>query len=228
MYVSAIIVAGGGGTRFGGPVRKQFLELGGKPVIERTIERFQRCGVINEVILVLPAEDMEQARGHYRSFDKIARIAAGGRTRQESVYNGLLAANPAADVVMAHDAVRPFVSAAVIERAAACAFESGACAAGVPVKDTIKICDENAVVTATPARGALWAAQTPQAFRREVLLNAFRQAEKTGSVYPDDAALAESAGARVRMIMGGYDNIKITTPEDMYLAEIILKRGAIR
>jgi len=230
VYVSAVIVAGGGGSRMGGPVKKQFLSLGGRPVVAYAIEAFERCPAVSEIILVLPADGFERARDFCRAdiieacaFKKVRQIAAGGRTRQESVLNGLRAADPAADIVMTHDAARPFVSAAVIEAAAAAAFETGACAAGVPVRDTIKICGADDVIISTPARETLWAAQTPQAFRRETLTDAYRRAGKPLSAYPDDASMVEELGVKVRMIMGGYENIKLTAPEDVVMAEALLK-----
>ena len=221
----AIIAAAGRGTRLGGERAKQFLELAGKPVIIHTLEKFERCAEIQEVIVVLPAGDaadfLTQA-GRY-GLRKLARVVAGGATRAESVRCGLQAVRAAtAGVVAVHDAVRPFVTPDEIGRTVRAAEEFGAAILAAPAVDTIKEVEDDRVVR-TVERARLRRALTPQCFRYELLRRAYEQPAELVSAATDDSSLVEALGAHVRVVEGDARNIKITRPEDVALAEILLR-----
>ncbi|HKQ52532.1 MAG TPA: 2-C-methyl-D-erythritol 4-phosphate cytidylyltransferase [Pyrinomonadaceae bacterium] len=222
----AIIVAAGRGTRLGGERAKQFLLLAGKPVIVHTLERFERCAEIQEVIVVLPAGEaagfLAQA-GRY-GLRKLARVVAGGATRAASVRCGLQAVRAAtACVVAVHDGVRPFVTPDEIGRTVRAAAETGAAILVAPAVDTIKEVEDNGVVR-TLERVRLRRALTPQCFRYELLRRAYEQRPDLVSAATDDSSLVEALGSPVRIIEGDARNIKITRPEDIALAEILLKQ----
>ena len=224
----AIIAAAGRGTRLGGERAKQFLELAGKPVIIHTLEKFERCAEIQEVIVVLPAGDaadfLAQA-GRY-GLRKLARVVAGGATRAESVRCGLQAVRAAtAGVVAVHDGVRPFVTPEEIGRTVRAAEEFGAAILAAPAVDTIKEVEEDGVVR-TLERARLRRALTPQCFRYELLRRAYEQQAELVAAATDDSSLVEALGAPVRVVEGDARNIKITRPEDVALAEILLKQNA--
>ena len=213
-------MAAGRSTRMGG-VDKTFAPLLASPLIAHTLDRFEECPVVHEIVLVLADDsvprgiDLVSARG-YR---KVARVVAGGARRQDSVRNGLLALSPC-DLVMVHDGARPVVDAAMLERGAAAAAEHGAAVAGVPAKDTIKRVGPGLVVEDTPDRSLLWQAQTPQVFRMDLLTEAHASCEGD---FTDDAAMVESLGHAVRMFEGSYENIKVTTSGDLVIAEAFLR-----
>lgn len=214
----AVVVAAGKGTRMGAADRKPFLPLAGKPVVVHTLEALTRAGMA-EIVLVVGAEDVARAErlcAEHR-LDSVRRVVPGGAERQHSVREGLLRLT--ADWALVHDGVRPFVTPEVIRRCVQAARETGGAVAAVPVKDTIKRADEDGLVAETPDRSRLWAVQTPQVFRRAALAAAIDAALAAGFVGTDDAAAAERAGIPVRLVMGDYRNIKLTTPEDLALAE---------
>ncbi len=226
--VSAIIVAAGRGRRMGANIGKQFLPLMGKPVLAYCLQVFEECSYVDDIVLVVDAKDLDYTRELLQAYGyrKLQRIVAGGAERQQSVYKGLLGIKPDTDIVMIHDGVRPFVSPSILEESIRVARENGCSVVGVPAKDTIKIVDDQGYTVATPDRRSLWLIQTPQTFRYEILLQAHEKAQEENFEGTDDAVLVERLGIPVRMIMGSYENIKITTPEDMALGEIILaKRG---
>ncbi|MGI6706047.1 MAG: 2-C-methyl-D-erythritol 4-phosphate cytidylyltransferase [Clostridia bacterium] len=228
--VSAIIVAAGRGRRMGTDIGKQFLPLMGKPVLNYCLEVFEACSGVDDIVLVVDAKDLDYTRELLRPYGyrKLQRIVVGGAERQHSVYKGLLELKPDTDIVLVHDGVRPFVSPSILEESIRVARESGCSVAGVPAKDTIKIVDDQGYAVATPDRRSLWLIQTPQTFRYEILLQAHEKAREENFLGTDDAMLVERLGIPVKMIMGSYENIKITTSEDMALGEIILaKRGKI-
>ncbi|HID56434.1 TPA: 2-C-methyl-D-erythritol 4-phosphate cytidylyltransferase [Candidatus Poribacteria bacterium] len=207
-----------------GRVRKPFLLLDDKPIIAHTLFKFQRCDPVDEIIPIVSAEDigkMRQIVGRY-SLTKVTEIVAGGETRQRSVYNGLKAMSDETKVVVIHDGVRPFVTDEIIRRCIEMAFETGAAIAAVPVKDTIKEVSSDGIVLHTLERSRLWAIQTPQAFRRELILRGHELALERGMEATDDAALIEMMGYKVPVVVGSYKNIKITTPEDLILARALL------
>ncbi len=223
--VFAIIVAGGKGLRMRQSVRKQYLELAGKPLIGHTLIAFDACQKVDKVILVIPQADLAVCHRMVEALglQKKPRLIAGGAQRQHSVYNGLESiANSAHpdDVVVVHDGVRPFVTTAMLEACIDGARETGACITGVAAIDTLKRIDSGGWVQATLAREHIRMVQTPQAFQYALLQNAHAKALEQGFVGTDDAALVENWGARVKMIDGGRFNMKITTPEDMVIAKM--------
>ena len=220
----AIIVAAGSGTRFGTGRPKQFLEIHGKPLLIHTLEKFENCAAIGEIVLVLSAGEIENFQAGAEKFNltKLKAIVAGGNTRAASVFNGLqAAANKTAEIVAVHDGARPFVSCAEITATVEKAKESGAaCLVGL-VTDTIKEVADGEIVR-TIERTKLRRAQTPQAFRFEILQKAFESADLSEAA-TDECFLVERAGQRIATVEGSARNIKITTPEDWELAEILLK-----
>lgn len=225
MKALAVIPAGGQGKRMGMGAPKQYALLGGVPILLYTLKAFQASVSIDEIVLVVPAEDVSSVRElvhHHAAFDKVSAIVPGGRQRQDSVRNGLLALREDHDIVVVHDGVRPFVSDALIREAVTEARNEGAVSAGIPVQDTIKRVGERGYVEETLDREGLWQIQTPQAFRRVLIEDAYRKAYHEGFYGTDDTVLVERMGVRVKMIRGAATNIKITTPEDLVLADAIL------
>ncbi|MEN6469215.1 MAG: 2-C-methyl-D-erythritol 4-phosphate cytidylyltransferase [Smithella sp.] len=226
MKTVAIIPAGGLGKRLGGDIAKQYLCLNSLPVLVHTIRVFQKSDVISEVVLVVPQDDIASVRKQIvekYGLTKVSTIVAGGHERQDSVRNGLRAIAMKCDVVMVHDGVRPFVTGEMIARVAAAAADTGAASIGVKAKDTIKETTDENRVTGTLPRHNLWQTQTPQAFQYELLCKAYEAAAGDNFYGTDDASLVERLGAEVRMIAGSYENIKITTPEDLMMAEALMK-----
>jgi 2-C-methyl-D-erythritol 4-phosphate cytidylyltransferase len=215
---AAVIVAGGAGTRLGGHVRKQYLQVGGEPVLLRAIRPFLHHPHITSVVVVLPREDVEHPPVWLASLD--VAIVAGGAERGDSVLNGLLALPEDVTHVLIHDGARPFVFIDTIDRVLDACAEGGAIAA-VPVTDTIQQVDRDGVITATPDRAALWQAQTPQGFPRSALLDAYHRARVDGVAATDDAGLYAHYVGPVRVVMGAYANLKVTRPEDLRIAEAI-------
>jgi 2-C-methyl-D-erythritol 4-phosphate cytidylyltransferase len=197
-------------------------------VLAHTLEVFEKSGFISEIIVVINKEEHKQfdecILTPYR-FQKIKSVVDGGADRQESVYNGLKKVSSNAELVCVHDGARPFVTVDIIKESVSAAGISGAACAGVPVKDTIKQADKRGVVEKTLDRRLLWAVQTPQAFKKEILINAHEKALSDGFRGTDDCVLVERLGHTVQMVMGSYSNIKITTPEDLVFAEAIAKAG---
>lgn len=222
--VSAVIVSAGNSTRMGG-INKQFLELDGAPVIMNTITMFQRCNMIDEIIIVTRECDIEEIRNlvNKYEFTKVSAIVCGGETRQLSVYEGVTSTSNIADLVVIHDGARPLVTVKVIEETIKAAAEFGAAATGVKVKDTVKVVDDNDNIIDTPDRAYMRFIQTPQVFRKELYLNAVKNVENSRD-FTDDCKLLEAYGKTVKFVDGDYENIKITTPEDIELAENYLKR----
>ncbi len=221
--VSAIIVAAGRGSRTGLGYNKVLAELGGIPMLERTIRAFIGSGLIHHIILVIGKDDEEQVKAIIQKLPWDIRWTYGGSERQESVYNGLKLLSEDTAIVLIHDAARPFVDEAIIRRSIEGAREYGAACVGMPVKDTIKQADQEGYILQTPERTLLWSAQTPQAFRKEIILKAHEHARQSGIMGTDDAMLAERIGIRVKMVEGSSRNIKITSKEDLLWAEAILR-----
>lgn len=224
--VAAIIVAGGSGKRMGMNIKKQYLSLRDKPILAHTIAAFEQTESIDEIIVVVGKEEIDKVKEEIvklYKFKKIKSIVAGGKERQDSVYNGLKAVSESVKYVMVHDGARPFIKEETIEQVLKLTIEKGAVIAAVPVKDTIKVVDQSSLeVKQTPKREELWAIQTPQSFERTILLEAYRIGNETGIQATDDSMLVEAAGYKVQVVMGDYTNIKITTPEDLILGETIL------
>jgi len=226
----AIIVAAGRGVRMQSDNRKQYMTLGGLPVVSRTLQAFDRCEAIREIYLVIPRADFRFCRDTIlpvaRSTTPV-HLVAGGKERKDSVYNGLLAADCKDEMVVIHDGVRPLIVPDQIEMCIAVAATSGAGILAIPVKDTLKRVHTGFVIDATVQRESLWAAQTPQAFRYELILEAHQAGGNHADGITDDAQLVERLGRPVKIIPGSYMNLKITTPEDLALAEAILSAGLI-
>lgn len=227
MVVSAVIVSAGNSTRMGG-INKQFLELNGTPVIANTITAFQRSSIIDEIIIVTRECDIDAVAKlvDKYEFTKVANIVAGGETRQLSVYNGVISASNITDLVVIHDGARPLVSDRVITETVKYAAEFGAAATGVKVKDTVKVVDDNDNIIDTPDRTYMRFIQTPQVFNKKLYLDAVNTVENSKD-FTDDCKLLEAYGRTVKFIEGDYENIKITTPEDIELAESYLKRRGV-
>ncbi len=214
-------MAAGRGERMGG-VDKMFALLGGKPVLGRVIDVFHQCRSVGQIVVVVAKDNIERCRQLVigEGWSKVTGVCPGGRRRQDSVAAGLKRLEDCGWVVI-HDGARPLVTGALIESGLAEAGETGAAVAAVPVTDTIKVAGDDRIVRETPSRDNLWAAQTPQVFRYDIINEAYRQiaAEVT-----DDASLVEGLGYRVKLYPGSYDNIKITTPDDLALAQVLWQK----
>lgn len=224
---AAVIVAGGSGKRMGTATKKQFIKLKDKEILAYTIEAFNKVDEIDEIIVVTGKEDIEKVRKEIierYQFKKVKRVVAGGKERQDSVYNGLIAVSAETSYVMIHDGARPFISEVIIKKALQETKDYKATIVAMPVKDTIKLVDkEQGVVEETPDREKLWMVQTPQTFDKELLLNAYKQAEERQLQVTDDSMIVEAYGHKVHVVLGEYTNIKITTPEDLVIGESILE-----
>jgi len=214
--VGVVIVAAGSSRRMGG-VNKVLALLGGKPVLARVIDVFQRCNPVDQIVVVLGEQNLERCRRLVAEYgwSKVSDVCAGGKRRQDSVVAGLSRLSHCHWVII-HDGARPLLTGDLICRGLTEVKETGAAAAAVPVTDTIKVTGEDRLVQQTPPRHNLWAVQTPQVFRFDIIAEAYRQAKQEVT---DDATLVEQSGYRVQLYMGSYDNIKITTPDDLVLAE---------
>jgi 2-C-methyl-D-erythritol 4-phosphate cytidylyltransferase len=225
MRTVAIIPAAGSGNRMNRDVSKQYLALAGKPILVYTLEVFEAFPLVDALLVVVPSQDMELVRTDILApwnLKKVAGIIPGGKERQDSVRAGIEALDADTEIVVIHDAVRPFISAGLIESCIRAAAEEGASTVGVPLKDTVKEVAADGRVMRTCDRSLLWLTQTPQAFRRDIIENAHRAAVRDNFRGTDDASLVERLGISVRMIRGDYGNIKITTPEDLLVAEAML------
>ena len=222
---TAVIVAAGKGRRMGTEVSKQFLPLCGKEILAHSVEKFERAEKIRDIVLVTGKDSLQDVRDMAQEYGwkKITSVVAGGKERQDSVWNGLQAVSDDTDIVLIHDGVRPFVTEDILDHSIETAVEMGGCVAGVPAKDTIKVCNSENIAVATPDRSTLWQIQTPQTFRKDLIMQAYQKAKEDGFVGTDDASLAEYSGCRVKVIMGSYRNIKITTKEDLLIGEAFLK-----
>jgi 2-C-methyl-D-erythritol 4-phosphate cytidylyltransferase len=218
MKVSALITAGGYGRRMGVPAGKQFMEIAGKPLLLWTLAVFEQVKGLAEVVVVVNKEDF----GRFKGLG--VRLAQAGERRQDSVYQGLQQISKEAEIVVIHDGARPLVSVDLIQASIAAARDEGAGVVAVPVKNTIKKVSPQNFVIGTEDRGLLWAAQTPQTFRVKLIKEAYEKARAEKIEATDDAALVERLGYAVKIVPGSYENIKVTTPEDVMLAELLLKR----
>lgn len=222
---TAIILAAGQGKRMNAASNKQYLILKEKPIIAHTIDAFEKCALIDEIILVVHENEQEFCQKNILEkykYTKIKGLVKGGKERQESVYNGLKEIGEETNIVLIHDGARPLITKQVIQRCIHGAIEHGAVSAGVPIKETIKIMGEDRFVSYTPKREDVWVTQTPQAFQRDIIQKAHEFAIDQGLEGTDDAMLVEHMGLKIKMVEGDYENIKITTPEDLIAAEAIL------
>jgi 2-C-methyl-D-erythritol 4-phosphate cytidylyltransferase len=219
--VGAVIAAGGSSQRMGG-IDKMLAPLGGEPVLARVLSVFQKCDSIDQIVVVLSESNLKQGQQLVTEggWTKVSDVCLGGPRRQDSVVNGLSRLTDCQWVII-HDGARPLVTVDLIERALEVASQTGAAIAAVPVTDTIKLAGEDLIVQGTPPRRSLWAVQTPQVFRFDVIDEAYRQAKFEVT---DDSTPVERLGHKVKIYPGAYDNIKITTPDDLALAEILWQK----
>ena len=227
--VTAIFPAAGKGKRMQAGMNKVLVELEGVPILVRTLARFSRCQAVDRLVVVVAAHEgdfvTDMLTGADREFGlKPWQVTAGGSERQYSVWNGIQAVQGAADddIILVHDAARPLVSEKTILETIRVAEAKGAAIAAVPAKNTIKLCNAAGEVVETPDRSRLWEVQTPQGFRRDILVKANQQAVAEGFLGTDDASLVERLGWKVHIVESDYRNIKLTTPEDMVIAKAFL------
>ncbi|WP_026583298.1 2-C-methyl-D-erythritol 4-phosphate cytidylyltransferase [Bacillus sp. J33] len=224
MSYQVILPAAGQGKRMGAGKNKLLLEIGEVPVFIHTLRVFENDPECTGIFLAINHEDEKEIRVLLKehNISKVAAMVEGGKERQNSVYNAAKAV-PGDGIVLVHDAARPFISRELIKPLVKMAEDKGAAVLAVPLKDTVKKAEGN-LITETLERSCLWAVQTPQAFRISALLEAHRKAEEEQFLGTDDASLVERIGKEVMIVEGSYDNIKLTTPEDIYFAEAIIKK----
>lgn len=224
---TAIVLAAGQGRRMKSKIKKQFLSIAGKPIVYYSLHCFERAPFIQDIILVTSSDCVEYCQKNIveeYGFRKVRKVVVGGKERYDSVYAGLLACRNT-DYVYIHDGTRPFIDREMLKRALDAVKQTGACAVGMPAKDTIKILDREQFVTKTPKRSRVWSVQTPQVFRYHVIREA-HDAVRKGNMegITDDAMIVEMHGkSKVKMVEGSYENLKITTMDDLFVAEVILR-----
>lgn len=222
--VGAVIAAAGASRRMGG-ADKIFMPLAGRSLLAHVVDVFQRCTAVEQIVLVLNEANLERGQRlvEKREFSKVIEVCLGGERRQDSVGEGLKRLDGFHWVVI-HDGARPCVSVDLIEQGLREARQTGAAIAAVPVKETIKIVDVDGMIEDTPSRDIIWVAQTPQIFRFDIISEAYRRGKGAAT---DDAALVEALGYKVKVYMGSHENIKVTTQEDLALAEVILRNRGV-
>lgn len=220
-YCGAVIVAAGSASRMGG-IDKVMAPLGGEPMILRTVRAFEDCEAVKEIVIVTRQDLMGPIAELCSGFAKIRSVVQGGSSRQESVKLGLLAFSKEVRLAAVHDGARPLVSGELIDKVIRAAHSYGAAAPAIPVKDTIKVF-EGGFIAATPDRSTLRAVQTPQVMDRDLLLGALEKAEQEGTALTDDCSAVEHIGMRVRLVEGEERNLKVTTPLDLKIAELLLE-----
>lgn len=220
-YCGAVIVAAGSASRMGG-IDKVMAPLGGEPMILRTVRAFEDCEAVKEIVIVTRQDLMGPIAELCSGFTKIRSVVQGGSSRQESVKLGLLALSKEVRLAAVHDGARPLVSGELIDKVIRAAHSYGAAAPAIPVKDTIKVF-EGGFIAATPDRSTLRAVQTPQVMDRDLLLGTLEKAEQEGTALTDDCSAVEHIGMRVRLVEGEERNLKVTTPLDLKIAELLLE-----
>jgi 2-C-methyl-D-erythritol 4-phosphate cytidylyltransferase len=223
MKVTCIVAAAGKGRRFGAKRNKPFVALSSMPILAHTLKALEKSACIDDIIVVVARGLRGRCRRLIQRYDvrKVRSVVAGGRRRYDSVRNGLLEAGTA-DIVLVHDGARPFIDEKLIRTVVRAAQTFGAALCALPVKQTLKKVSRNLLVEVTPDRKYVWEAQTPQGFRKEILEEAYRKSGARNAT--DDAALVERTGHRVKIVKGSHRNIKITTPEDYAMAEVLLNQ----
>ena len=222
----AVIVSAGKGHRFMQGKKKQFYLLADKPILAHTLDKFEKCPLIRSILLVVGQEDLDYCMKEIvekYQYRKISQVVPGGKRRQESVKNGINVLAKDAEIVVIHDGVRPFVTKQMIEESIRSAVRFKAVAMAMPVKETIKMVQRDGTVLKTLDRESLWQIQTPQTFQVNVIKEAYYRAIEDGFIGTDDASLVERLGVKVHVLPGAYTNIKITTPEDLILANLLLQ-----
>ncbi len=220
-YCGAVIVAAGNASRMGG-IDKVMADIGGEPMIVRTVRTFQQCDAINEIVIVTRQDLVGKISDLCHAFPKVRAVIVGGNSRQESVMNGLQALSGKVKLAAVHDGARPMISKDVIDRTVRAAHTYGAAMPVIPVKDTIKVA-QGGIIQETPDRSTLFAAQTPQIFDLDLLKGALAKIKKENAEVTDDSAAVERLGMSVRLVQGDERNIKVTTPLDLKIAELFLE-----
>ena len=224
-WVAAVVPAGGHGTRMGNETPKQFLHLGDVPLLIHALRVLQAGKTISEIVVVVPRDAVTYCQKELLpqfALSKVSTVTGGGARRQDSVWNGLQAVDERTKIVVVHDAVRPFVTGAMVEQVVESAGTHGAAIVAIPFHDTVKQVAPDGMIETTLDRQRLWSAQTPQAFKIELLREAHQSSRQTGAEATDDAFLVEQIGHRVAVVNGSPDNIKVTRPEDLIMGEAIL------
>ena len=222
-YCGAVIVAAGTASRMEG-IDKVMAPLNGEPMIVRTVRTFQNCDAVKEIVIVTREDLLQKVAGLCRNFDKVTAVVVGGKDRAESVNNGLNALSKKVKLAAVQDGARPLITEAVIDRTIRAANSYGAAAPAIPVKDTIKVV-EGGIVTTTPQRATLKAIQTPQVFDFDLLRGALKNAAEKELEITDDCSAVEQMGFKVKIVEGDERNIKVTTPMDLKIAELLLEDG---
>lgn len=228
MKIVALIAAAGKGKRMNTRISKPFIPIFGKPILAYTIEKFEKCKLIDKIYLTVNSEEKELCSRNViikYNFSKVQELVDGGETRQDSVYNGLKALDKDTDIVVIHDGARPLIEETLIRDSIEKAKKYGAAIAAIPIKDTVKKSENNFFINKTLNREEIWRAQTPQTFKYDLILPAYHKAYKDKYLATDDAAILERYGHKVKLIIGSEENIKITTPFDIIVAENFLKKG---
>lgn len=228
---TAVVLAAGQGRRLGSDTPKTYLPIAGRPLVLRTLDRIFSAASVEEVILVVAADQIARCAQMLRADpalrDRAWLLQSGGATRQQSARCGLGRVGAQADIVVIHDGARPFVSPGLIDRCVDAAAEKQAVVVGLPVRDTIKVVAPDGWIQSTPERSALWEIQTPQVFERELIVSAHQWAEREGVEVTDDATIVERSGTPVYVLEGERTNFKITQAEDVWLAETLLREGRV-
>jgi len=228
MKVVALIAAAGIGKRMNTKISKPFIPIFGRPILAYTIEKFEQCTFIEKIFLIVNQEEKDLCLKEVilkYNFSKVQNLIAGGETRQDSVYNGLKNLDADTDIVVIHDGARPLIEKSIIKESIEVAKEFSAAIVVIPLIDTVKRSNKDFFINETLNRQEIWRAQTPQTFKYDVILSSYHQAYKDKFYSTDDAAIVEKYGHKVKMVIGSEENIKITTPFDIIIAENFLKRG---
>ena len=220
-YCGAVIVAAGNASRMGG-IDKVMANLGGEPMIVKTVSKFQACDAIKEIVIVTREDLILPIMSLCEKFDKVKSVVAGGGCRTESVQAGLRMLSGKVKLAAIHDGARPIITEQVIDRTVRAANTYGAAAPGIPVKDTIKVV-QGGIIAATPDRSCLQAVQTPQVFDLDIIKCALKKAQSSGAELTDDCSAVELLGMSVKMVAGDERNLKVTTPMDLMIAEMLLE-----
>lgn len=230
LKLAVIIPAAGSGTRMGSPLPKPFIELVGAPILEHTIRSFIKVDGVTQILIATSREWFEVVEGIFQNFSEPGismQVVEGGKERQYSIHNAISYIEDDVELIAVHDAVRPFVKKSQIEKCCEVALKFGGAILAVPAKDTIKKVDEDLLIESTPDRSKLWQAQTPQVFQRDLLISSYLSAKKSAYLGTDDASLVERIGGNVQVVEADRENLKITYPIDLEVAELILRKKNI-
>jgi 2-C-methyl-D-erythritol 4-phosphate cytidylyltransferase len=223
--LAVIIPSAGSGRRFHSEVPKPFVLLKGEPILKRTVDRFASLSFVKQIVIPTTKGYIKRTQDLFGNYDLSIKIIEGGEERQLSVQKAIPHLDSDIDLIAVHDAVRPMITHGVITKCCDIAAVEGGAVAGIKAKDTIKTVDKNNFIINTPDRESLWQCQTPQIFRKEIFIEAFDHAEKENFLGTDDASVVEFLGKRVKMVEGSTDNIKITYPLDLRIAELLLENN---